>query len=330
MNEAMQLETIKAKRLTWSNVARRQVSLAQLVLSAAALGLLILAYAVSTHFQVHQQLYQYGRTWLKGNTAADKNIWLPDFHVVIDAKPLAPDVANISGITYDYDNDRLLAVTNKGPIQLLALNVNGDIIARYPLIGFDDTEGVAYLGNGRIVLCDEDLQQLDIITLPPQARPIHVEEAQFIELLINPSIHNKGFEGVTYDPANDRLFAIKERDPRQMFEVSGVLRSIDQGRLQIKIADRLDWITKSVAARDLSDGYYDPRTGHLLLLSDQSHSVTELDSKGRFVSIRSLLGTFSDLKHSAPQPEGLTMDRAGNLYVVSEPNLFYKFSKVPE
>lgn len=189
----MQLETIKAKRLTWSNVARRQVSLAQLVLSAVALGLLILAYAVSTHFQVHQQLYQYGRTWLKGNTAADKNIWLPDFHVVIDAKPLAPDVANISGITYDYDNDRLLAVTNKGPMQLLALDANGDIIARYPLIGFDDTEGVAYLGNGRIVLCDEDLQQLDIITLPTQARPIHVEEAQFIALLINPSIHNKGF-----------------------------------------------------------------------------------------------------------------------------------------
>ncbi|MCJ2374054.1 SdiA-regulated domain-containing protein [Pseudomonas sp. RGM 3321] len=100
--------------------------------------------------------------------------------------------------------------------------------------------------------------------------------------------------------------------------------------MQIKIADRLDWITKSVAARDLSDGHYDPRTGHLLLLSDQSRSITELDGKGRFVSIRSLLGAFSDLQNSAPQPEGLTMDRDGNLYVVSEPNLFYKFSKMPK
>ncbi|WP_205980425.1 SdiA-regulated domain-containing protein, partial [Pseudomonas viridiflava] len=97
----------------------------------------------------------------------------------------------------------------------------------------------------------------DIIKMPGQARPIQVEEAEYIALVINPSLHNKGFKGVTYDPANDRLFAIKERDPRQLFEVSGVLRSIDQHRLQIKVVDRLDWITESVATRDLSDGHYD-------------------------------------------------------------------------
>lgn len=51
---------------------------------------------------------------------------------------------------------------------------------------------------------------------------------------------------------------------------------------------------------------------------------------GRFVSLRSLQGGLSDLRHSAPPPEGMTMDRDGNLYVVSEPNLFYKFSKTPK
>lgn len=111
-----------------------------------------------------------------------------------------------------------------------------------------------YLGNGRVALCDEELQQLDIITLPTQVRPIQVEEAQYIALMSNPTTNNKGFEGVTYDPEGDRLFAIKERDPRQLFEVSGVLRSIDQGRLQIKVTDRQDWVTQSVAAQDLSDG----------------------------------------------------------------------------
>lgn len=68
----------------------------------------------------------------------------------------------------------------------------------------------------------------------------------------------------------------------------------------------------------------------MLVLSDQSRSINELDSAGRFVSVRSLLGGISDLRRSAPQPEGMTMDRDGNLYVVSEPNLFYKFSKAPK
>ncbi|MCO8163335.1 SdiA-regulated domain-containing protein [Pseudomonas sp. 21LCFQ010] len=324
----MLLEKMKTTRLGSSSLHRRRVSFAQILFVTSAVGVLLMASAVSTHFQLHQQIYQYGRIWLKGNETPEKNIWLPGFHVVVDAKPIGPDVSNISGIAYDYDHHRLLAVTNKGPMQLLALDMNGDVLERYPLIGFDDTEGLAYLGNGRVALCDEQLQQLDIITLPAQARPIQVEEAQYIALVINPSSHNKGFEGVTYDPDNDRLFAIKERDPRQLFEVSGVLRSIDQGRLQIKVIDRLEWVTESVASRDLSDGYYDPVTGHLLLLSDQSRSITELDGNGRFISMKSLTAGFSGLKNSAPQPEGLTMDRDGNLYVVSEPNLFYKFSRV--
>lgn len=313
-----------------ASARRRSMFSTHSVLGIGILGLLALGGAVSDHFQIHQQLYQYGRIWLHGNQAPEANIWLPDFRVVIDAKPIDPALDNLSGITYDYDNDRLLAVTNKGPMQLLTLDKSGNILARYPLIGFDDTEGLAYLGNGRVALCDEELQQLDIITLPTQARPIQVDEAQYIALMINPTNNNKGFEGVTYDPEGDRLFAIKERDPRQLFEVSGVLRSIDQSRLQIKVVDRQDWVTQSVSARDLSDGYYDSRTGHLLLLSDQSQSITELDRDGRFVSVRSLRGGFSDLRHSAPQPEGMTMDHDGNLYVVSEPNLFYKFSKAPK
>lgn len=320
-------QTVKAARSTWGSIRRKRISRSRALSGVGVLGALVLCYSLSTHFYVHQQLYQYGRNWLEGNAAREENIWLPDFHVVIDAKPIDPDLTNLSGVTYDYDNDRLLAVTNKGPMQLLTMDKNGTISGRYPLIGFDDTEGLAYLGNGRVALCDDELQQLDIITLPTQPRPILAEEAEFIALLINPDSNNKGFEGVTYDPVHDRLFAIKERNPRQLFEVSGVMRSIDQGRLQIKITDRIDWVEHNVFARDLSDGYYDPRTGNLLLLSDQSRSITELDRDGRFVSFRSLLGGISGLRHSAPQPEGITMDRDGNLYVVSEPNLFYKLSK---
>lgn len=274
-----------------------------------------------------QQLQAHLSNYWSGDTAPGQNIWLPAYRVVIDAKVVEPALQNLSGITYDHDRDRLLAITNGSPMQLLELTGNGDIQARYPLEGFQDTEGLVYLGNGRLAIADEQLQRLDIITLPAEPRPIHASEAQWITLEINPTKRNKGFEGVTYDARHDRLFAIKERDPRQLFEVSGMLAALDGGPLRLTVSDRRDWVKRSVFATDLSDGHYDPRTGHLLVLSDQSRNITELDGDGRFVSILSLRAGLSGLARTAPQPEGMTMDNAGNLYIVSEPNLFYKFQK---
>lgn len=289
-------------------------------------GLTLLTVRALGAFWPQQVQAHLGNYW-SGDTAPGKNIWLPAYHVVIDAKVVEPTLKNLSGITYDHDRGRLLAVTNGEPMQVLELDRNGDIQARYPLEGFEDAEGLAYLGNGRLAIADEQKQRLDIITLPAQPRPIHASEAQWITLEINPTKRNKGFEGVTYDAGHDRLFAIKERDPRQLFEVSGMLAALDGGPLRLTVSDRRDWVKRSVFATDLSDGHYDPRTGHLLVLSDQSRNITELDNEGRFVSILSLRGGFSGLARTAPQPEGMTMDDAGNLYVVSEPNLFYRLQK---
>lgn len=274
-----------------------------------------------------QQLYAHLSNRWTGDTAPGQNVWLPAFQVTIDAKVVEPGLNNLSGITYDYDRDRLLAITNGAPMELLELSQDGDILARYPLVDFEDAEGLAYLGNGRLAISDEQMQRLDVIPLPDHPRPIHASEAQWITLDINPTHRNKGFEGVTYDRRHDRLFAIKERDPRQLFTVTGMLTALSGGPLQLTVSDRRDWVRRSIYATDLSDGYYDPRTGHLLVLSDQSKNITELDADGRFVSIRSLRAWFGGLRHDAPQPEGMTMDSAGNLYVVSEPNLFYRFSK---
>jgi uncharacterized protein YjiK len=274
---------------------------------------------------VHQQLYAHWQNRWHGNQAPDKNIWLPDYKAVIQAKPVA-SVTDLSGITYDPDRDRLVGITNSSSMAIVTLSRNGDLLERYPLIGFQDTEGIAYLGKGRVVIADEMLQRLYVVTLPSTPGPINAENAPFLAIEINLSEHNKGFEGVTYDPVNDRVFAIKERDPRQLYSVTGMLASID-GSLQVRIKDLTNWIDRSVFGMDLSEGYYDPRTGHLLILSEQSDNVTELDEKGNFVSIRSLLGLTDDLEKNIPQAEGMTMDADGELYIVSEPNLFYRFTK---
>lgn len=270
-----------------------------------------------------QQIFAHLSNYWTGDPAPGQNVWLPAYAVVIDAKVVEPGLRNLSGITYDYDRDRLLGITNGEPMELLELSKSGDITARYPLVGFQDPESLAYLGNGRLAISDEELQRLDVVTLPDTPLAIHASQAQWISLDINPTRNNKGFEGVTYDRRHDRLFAIKERSPRQLFAITGMLGALDSGPLQMTVSDRRDWVKRSVFATDLSDGYFDSRTGHLLLLSDQSKNIIELDGDGRFVSILSLRGGLGKMRRAAPQPEGMTMDGAGNLYVVSEPNLFY-------
>lgn len=293
-------------------------------------GVLLIAVLVgvsvaSVHFSWHGQLYAHWHNSWYGNQAPDKNIWLPDYKVAIEGKPI-PGITDLSGLAYDPDHDRLLGITNGVPMEILALTRDGDLIERYPLIGFEDTEGIAYMGKGRVVIVDERKQRLHIFTLPDTAGPIREEQTESLAIEINLSQHNKGFEGVTYDPANDRIFAIKERDPRQLYSITGMLGSIGS-RMQIRIKDLTTWVDRGVFSKDLSEGYYDPRTGHLLLLSEESSNVTELDQQGNFVSILSLRAMAGDLKHTPPQAEGMTMDNAGELYIVSEPNLFYRFTQ---
>ncbi len=272
-----------------------------------------------------ERLYFYLTSQVNTVAPAPGDLWLPDYQVLLDAKPINGIRKNLSAISYDRDLDRLLAVVNGGPVELLALSKTGEILERYPLTGFGDIEGVTYMGGGLVAVSDERRQQISIFRLPAVPRSIDIAEAQFFSLGINLN-GNKGFEGLTYDVVGDRLFIVKERDPRQLYEVSGVAASLDT-HLQLRVQDRSAWIDDQVFATDLSDIYFDAATGHLLLLSDESKLVMELSDKGKMISYRSLNGWFSDLRRAAPQPEGVTMDNDGTLYIVSEPNLFYSFRR---
>ena len=96
---------------------------------------------------------------------------------------------------------------------------------------------------------------------------------------------------------------------------------------QVLTGDKQKVTSDELDLRNLSALSVDPRTGHMLVLSADSHMLLELDELGEQVSFMTLLRGFNGLKDTIPRAEGVAIDDHGNLYMVSEPNLFYRFEK---
>lgn len=231
---------------------------------------------------------------------------------------------------YCAEHGRLRAVTN-GPNLLLGLSEHGDVVHRFSLDGFHDVEAVAWLGNDQLAVLEERRQSLVLLQLPlhpsgiASAQDIAREQQQILTLALWPH-DNNGPEGLAYDRKGDHLYLVKERKPRQLLKISG-LASTRQGRLSLHIRNLSDWLDSSIFTRDLSSVEIDPDSGHLLLLSDESQRLIETTDTGQVVSFLPLKSGFAGLQRDIPQAEGVTLDDQGRLFVVSEPNLFYRFAR---
>tara|TARA_R100001244_G_scaffold10690_17_gene12787 strand:+ start:37803 stop:38675 length:873 start_codon:yes stop_codon:yes gene_type:complete len=287
------------------------------------LSVLLLAYQVRA-LHLDDRLYFWIKTSWHETEWENRSLWLPEYRVQIDAKAVPGVSDNLSGLTYDERRDQLWAVLNN-PEELLAMSKDGEVLARYPLSGFSDVEGITYLGDDLLLLTEERNQALVVVKVPAQAGALFREDYQALTLGIDLG-GNQGFEGAGYDRAGDRLFVVKEHSPRKLYEIRGLKSSL-QGAFNLEVIDRDEWIQSKVFATDLSSVHYDEQTGHLALLSDESKLLMELDGDGKLISFRSLLGGFAGLEDSVPQGEGLTFDDRDNLYLVSEPNLFYRFER---
>lgn len=295
------------------------------------LGCLVLFSTFQARTQhLDDRLYFWIKTQWHSDDWRDRSVWLPAYQVELDARQVSGVESNLSGLTYDPDLELLWAVTN-GPNELLALSRDGEVERRYSLDGFQDVEAVAYAGNGQLILAEERRQNLVVIDLPKDAsgalsfdRSGHRASYPTLTLALGRG-DNKGLEGLAYDVKGDRLFVAKERDPRQLFEVSGLQASLD-GAFSLQVRNLSSWVESQVFATDLSSVDFDPQSGHLILLSDESKLLIEMTGQGEVVSFRSLSRGFAGLQKGVPQAEGIAMDREGYLYLVSEPNLFYRFA----
>ena len=263
-----------------------------------------------------------GLLWVRERleTPAERtaSIWLPDYRVVIDAKLLpGMEKDEASDLSYDPQTKTLFSVMGKNPF-LVELTLQGDVLRKMPLVGWSNPEGVTVLGNGLLAIVDEREHMLSIVKVDAATRELKRDD--FPKYDLGPSKNqNKAFEAIAWDPRNQQLLLGEERPP--------ALFTWKSDGSQTLTGDKQKLPNDDLDIRNLSALAVDPRTGHTLVLSADSHLLLELDEKGEQVSFMTLLGGFNGLKKTIPRAEGVTMDEQGTLYMVSEPNLFYRFEK---
>lgn len=243
--------------------------------------------------------------------------------MVLEAQPIK-GLDEVSALTYDPLRNSLFTVTNKNA-ELVELSLDGQVLRRIALVGFGDPEAVEFISANTYVISDERQQRLIKIQLDDETTVVDAAQAEQITLGVHLS-GNKGFEGLAYDSQGQRLFVAKERDPMLIYEVQGFPHHDPEKSYGVHVLNNPKR-DAGLFVRDLSSLQYDERSGHLLALSDESRLVVELDVDGRPLSTLALGKGRQGLSKSVPQAEGMAMDDAGTLYLVSEPNLFYVFKK---
>jgi uncharacterized protein YjiK len=275
-----------------------------------------------------QHLRLFERAWFNLNTlwktTSEQAIALDQYRVTVEAQVIEGLDDDVSALTFDPVRKSLFTVTNKNA-ELIELSLDGKILRRIALIGFGDPEAVEFISEDTYVITDERQQRLIKIHLDDDTQFLDAADAEQMTLGVHMS-GNKGFEGLAYDSVGKRLFVAKERDPMLIYEVHGFPHHNPEKSYAVHVINNPKR-DAGLFVRDLSSLQYDERSGHLLALSDESRLIIELDIDGRPLSTLSLSKGRQGLQKTVPQAEGLAMDDDGNLYVVSEPNLFYVFKK---
>jgi uncharacterized protein YjiK len=253
----------------------------------------------------------------------DQALGLADYRATIQGKAIEGVSDDLSALTFDPTRGTLFTLTNQDS-ELIELSLDGQVLRRIDLQGFGDPEAVEYIRPGVFVISDEREHRLLAVQLDDHTTVLDAAQAERLLLSLGGK-RNRSFEGLAYDTESGRLFVAQEQSPMLIYEISGFPRVA--GRSPTVEIARNPQRDRRLFVEDLSSLHFDERSGHLLALSDQSRLLLELDRDGKPIGSLSLRRGFHGLDKDVPQAEGVTLDDEGNVYVVSEPNLFYAFKR---
>ncbi|MFN6500828.1 MAG: SdiA-regulated domain-containing protein [Nostoc sp. DedQUE01] len=239
----------------------------------------------------------------------------------------------VSAVTYNWDTDTLFVVGD-GSTSIVQVSKTGQLIDSMTLApgnspqgtDFYDTEGLTYIGGGKFVLIEERDRQANLFTYVPNTT-LTKSDVQTVKL--GTTVGNIGIEGISYDPLTSGFIAVKETQPQGIFQTgidfaagtatNGSPTTVNSTDLfNPALANLLDF-ADIYALSNLSSLNGQADYSHLLVLSQESGKIVEIDRSGNIYSSLTIVSNPGNpLSVVDQQHEGLTMDKDGYLYVVSE------------
>lgn len=246
---------------------------------------------------------------------------LTSYQLVGEPVTIAGLEDNASGLTYRASSNTLFMVVNN-PEKILELSLDGKVLRSISLTGFEDTEGIAHIEGQKFAILEERRSAVNFITISRDTRDIKKSDTNSFTLNIFPnSEKNQGLEGISIDHATGDIYLVKEKSPRALYKISGLLDNDSD----ISISIPWDMEAASSKMDDLSGLFFTPQSRRLLVLSHESFTLSEFGLAGEHFSDMDLRRSNHTLSDTISQAEGVTMTADGSLYIISEPNLLYRF-----
>lgn len=229
--------------------------------------------------------------------------------------------ANVSGLTWSSATHTLFTVINR-PAAVAELSTDGRLLREIPLPWLPDPEGITHVKADLFVVSSEASHTLYWLRIPAGSQQVQRVATTQLPLDFD-SWPNLGLEGISWDDERQQLLLVNEKWPRKVLLVDG-LTPAQHGRARpaVHVWRPQAWL--GFLGRDLASLTTNPASGDLILLSEQSGLLTEYSRQGDILGVLPLWRGFAGLTRTVPQPEGLTLGANNTLYIVSEPNLFYR------
>ena len=238
-----------------------------------------------------------------------------------------------SGVTYNWDTNTLFIVGD-GSTSVTEVTKTGVLVSSMTLhsdastqvTDFADTEGITYVGGGQFVMTEERDRQAVKFTYVAGGTLTRAA-AQTVKL--GTTIGNIGLEGVTYDPQTSGFIFVKEISPIGIFQTTIDFAAGTASNGAPSAANSTNLFNPALAnLEDTSDVFAfatipalagQPDAGNLLILSQESGLIRNVDRAGNILSTLTLVSDAGNpLSIQNQTHEGITMDRDGVIYVVNE------------